>query len=169
MATPSASYSSTVKPLPFLLAGPLADDLDWKVGKALSAALAKKRAGRDCRRNTRGRVGYLLCELGQQLSRLRVDRDRDLPLSRVQIAEGLGVSLCRVKRALALLSLSQVIATDGYNLRVLDWRRLCGVAGFDPGRLKLNDDDFESALITSDRDPRFGQSFTASGDPACFV
>jgi hypothetical protein len=111
----------------------------------------------------------LLCELGYQLARLRVDRDDDLPLSRMEIANALGVSLCRVKRTLALLSLSQVIVADERKIRVLDWRRLSGVAGFDRARLALKDEDYESVLITSKEDRIRSHDITASGDPACFV
>jgi hypothetical protein len=145
------------------------DDRDWNVSSALAAALAAERADRDSRRNTRGRVAYLLCEIGYQLARRKAERDDDLPLSRVKIAEALGVTLCRVKRTLALLSLSQVIATDGHSIRVLDWRRLSGVAGYDLSRLGLKDEDYEASLITGKEDRRPRHELTASGDPACFV
>jgi hypothetical protein len=169
MTITTLSFPSSVAPLPFLFARPQADDRDWSVRTALAAALAAERADQDSRRNTRGRVAYLLCELGYQLARLRVDRDDDLPLSRMEIANALGVSLCRVKRTLALLSLSQVIVADERKIRVLDWRRLSGVAGFDRARLALKDEDYESVLITSKEDRIRSHDITASGDPACFV
>jgi hypothetical protein len=87
----------------------------------------------------------------------------------MQIADALGVSLCRVKRTLALLSLSQVVAVEDRQIRVLDWRRLCGVGGYDRARLGLQDEDYEAALITKDEHPRPSFNVTASGDPACFV
>jgi hypothetical protein len=155
--------------MPFLLARPRADDGDWNVSSALAAAFAAERADRDSRRNTRGRVAYLLCEFGYQLARRNAERDGELPLPRTKIVEVLGVSLCRVKRTLALLSLSQVIATDGQSIRVLDWRRLAGVASYDRSRLGLKDEDYESSLITGKEDRRPRHDFTASGDPACFV
>jgi hypothetical protein len=145
------------------------DDRGWNVRAALAAAIAAERADQDSRRNTRSRVAYLLCELGYQLERLGVDRDGDLPLSRTEIADALGVSLCRVKRTLALLSLSQVIATDGRIVRILDWRRLSGIAGFERARLELKDEDYESGLITGTEDQPRSLNITASGDPACFV
>jgi hypothetical protein len=150
-----------------LFAGQPSDD--WSFRTALAAALAAEDADRNGRRNTRGRVAYLLCELGHQLARLRVDRNGDLPLSRMQIADALGVSLCRVKRTLALLSLSQVVAVEDRQIRVLDWRRLRGVGGYDRARLGLQDEDYEAALITRDEHPRPSFNVTASGDPACFV
>ncbi len=155
--------------MPFLLARPRVDDGAWNVSSALAAASAAERTAGNNRSNTRGRVAYLLCEFGYQLARRNAERDDDLPLSRVKIAEALGVSLCRVKRSLALLSLSQVIATYGQSIRVLDWRRLCAVAGYDLSRFGLKDEDYEAALITGEKDRRLQNSLTASGDPACFV
>ena len=169
MAATSASFSSSAKPLPFLLARPQLSDSDWTLRSALTAAIAAERADRDSGRNTRGRVAYLLCELGYQLARRGSDRDGGLALSRIEIAQALGVSLCRVKRTLALLSLSQVIATDGQSIRVLDWRRLSGVANYDRSRLELKDEDFEAGLITGGGEQALPQNLTASGDPACFV
>ena len=165
----SASLPHSVAALPFLFGRPQVDDFDWNLRTALAAALAAERADSDSRRNTRGRVAYLLCELGYQLARRRVDRDGELPLSRVQIADALGVSLCRVKRTFALLSLSEVIATDGQNIQVLDWGRLCAVAGFDRSRLELKDEDYEDVLIISSEEHICSYDLTASGDPACFV
>jgi hypothetical protein len=74
-----------------------------------------------------------------------------------------------VKRTFALFSLSQVIATDERHIQVLDWQRLCSVAGFDRSRLELRDEDFEGVLITSNDDRPQADNLTASGDPACFV
>jgi hypothetical protein len=165
----SRTFPPSVASLPFLFARPQVDDGDWSFRTALSAALAAERADQDSRRNTRGRVAYLLCELGYQLARRGLDRDGEMPLSRTEIAGALGVNLCRVKRTLALLSLSQVIATDGQRLRILDWQRLCGVAGFSRSRLELKEEDYEGALITGDEDGRDPHKLTASGDPACFV
>jgi hypothetical protein len=158
-----------VAALPFLFARPQANDSDWNFRTALSAALAAERAGNEGCRNTRGRLAYLLCELGYQLGRRRLDRDGEMALSRIELADALGISLCRVKRTLALLSLSQVIATDGRYLRVLDWRRLCGVAGFDRARLELKEEDYEGALIIRGDNQRLTNDLTAAGDPACFV
>ena len=174
MATLSARSNSPASgaSLPFLFARPQDDRQDWKFRASLDAALAAERADEDTRRNTRGRIAYLLCELGVQLTRRGIDRDADMPLCRAEIAGALGTSLCRVKRTLALLSLSQVIATDGARVRVLDWARLCGVAGYDPDRLDLSAEDMdgEAALIRHD-EPADEQLnlLTAAGDPACFV
>ena len=91
-----------------------------------------------------------------------------MPLPRQELARTLGVSLSKVKRILALLTLSQVIATDGARMRILDWKRLCGVAQYDPARLEVADaeDDWGAPAVSdTDQAPRV----TAAGDPACFV
>jgi hypothetical protein len=151
-----------------MFARPQVDDLGWNYRSALLAATAAERAD-DTRRNTRGRIAYLLCEFGYQLARRGIDREGKLPLTRTDIADALGVSLCRVKRTLALLSLSQVIENDGRNILVTDWRRLCSVACYQSGRLELAQEeapDFAPAVAEADERPRF---LTAAGDQACFV
>jgi hypothetical protein len=170
MATQFAPHRlpPSVAALPFLLARPQVDDRGWNVRSALLAATAAERAD-DTRRNTRGRIAYLLCEFGFQLARRGVDRDSPLPLTRTEIADALGVSLCRVKRTLALLSLSQVIESDGRTMRVIDWPRLCSVASFASRRLDLPEEDsLEDYLIEHPAEQQ-QQSLTAAGDQACFV
>ncbi len=159
---------ASVAALPFLFARPQVDDSDWAFRTALAAAFAAERADQDSRRNTRARIAYLLCELGFQLKRRGIDPGAEMPLGRLEIADTLGISLCRVKRTLALLSLSQVIASDGRAMRILDWQRLCGVAGYDPSRLSLSDEEQIEDTAAADDEQRM-HHFTASGDPACFV
>jgi hypothetical protein len=164
MATQFAPPSVAARP--FMFARPQADDLGWNYRSALLAATAAERAD-DTRRNTRGRIAYLLCELGYELARRGVDRDGKLPLTRTDIADALGVNLCRVKRTLALLALSQVIENDGRSIRVTDWRRLCSVACYAAHRLNLKSDeelDFVPAAV--EERPKL---LTAAGDQACFV
>ena len=167
MATQIASVPPSVGALPFLFARPQVDDGGWNQRAALLAATAAERAD-DTRRNTRGRIAYLLCELGYQLARRRLDPDGTLPLTRNDIADALGVSLCPVKRTLALLSLSQVIECDAATMRVLDWPRLCAVAAYEASRLELkqDEDELEIACATQEEEP---QLVTKAGDPACFV
>jgi hypothetical protein len=159
------SVPSFIAALPFLFARPQADDLGWTCRSALAAAVAAERAD-DTRRNTRGRIAYVLCELGYQLGRRGADRDAELPIARVEIARALGVSLCRLKRTFALLALSQVIEGDGQRIRVTDWHRLARLGGYDPRRLQLNVQEDEAEVVPeSDEAPRL----TVAGDQACFV
>ena len=160
-----ARVPHSVAALPFLFARPQADDMGWNFRSALLAATAAERAD-DTRRNTRGRIAYLLCEFGFQLSRRGIDQAGELPLTRTDIADALGVSLCRVKRTLALLSLSQVVKCEGSTIRVLDWHRLCSVACYQPRRLELGQQEEEFSLPLMDHEP---QLLTKAGDQACFV
>jgi hypothetical protein len=168
MASPFAAkpIPSFIAALPFLFTRPQKDDLGWSCRSALAAALAAEPAD-DTARNTRGRIAYVLCELGYQLARRGVDAGAELPISRADLARGLDVSLCRVKRVLALLQLSQVIEADGQRIRITDWRRLCGVAGYDLRRLELT--PAEEELLPPSSSEAAPQQLTAAGDQACFV
>ena len=172
MAIQFAAVPSSVLALPFLLARSRSEDFEWTVRAALSAAIAAEHAVDTGRRNTRARLAYLLCELGFQLDRRGVDRSQSLPILRAELASALGTSLCRVKRTLALLSLSGVVQTDGKTVRVTDWHRLTSLAGYDPARLELEpreDADAESFLIVGPDGELQANGVTASGDQACFV
>lgn len=167
MATNFNQASRTA--FPFLLgSGP--QEPSWlDSSSALKAAVAAEQADATVRRNSRGRIAYILCELASERPGRTVGRGGSLLLSRAGLANASGISLCRVKRALALLSLSQVIATDGRQIRVLDRRRLCGVAGYDGARLGISEDEGEPDPAIADWNQSESNSRTISGDPACFV
>ena len=164
----SSSIPASVAALPFLFVRQESGDDEWRVRAALATAAAAERAD-DRRRNTLGRLSYLLCELGFQLGRRGGDRDARLPLPRQELARTLDVSLSKVKRTLALLSLSQVIAIEGDTMRIVDWRRLCGVAHYDPARLDVSEEDNEAPVGPSAEVEEGSARLTAAGDPACFV
>ncbi|HEX8535716.1 MAG TPA: helix-turn-helix domain-containing protein [Allosphingosinicella sp.] len=168
MATQYAAVPASVLALPFLLARSRNVDLDWTVRMALSSAIAAERAVDAGRRNTRARLAYLLCELGYQLDRRGADKDQELPIPRAEIASALGTSLCRVKRTLALFFLSGVTAADARTVRVLDWRRLSSVGGYDPARLGLPVEEWGDGSAAPEEDAA-SNLLTAAGDPACFV
>jgi hypothetical protein len=146
---------------------PASRDRDWDFQAALGSAVAAEQAGTE-RRNTLRRVSYVLCELGFQYSRRTGDMSGAVPLSRAALARALGVSLTKVKRILALLSLSQTIECDGAEIRVTDWRRLCSAAAYDPARLgSLVPEEDECWVAPQDEDRP--SILTAAGEPACFV
>ncbi len=161
---------SFIAALPFLFARPQVDDLRWTCRSALAAAVAAERAD-ETRRNTRMRIAFLFCELGHQLARRGVDVSAEIPLSRVEIARASGVSLCRLKRTLALFALSQVIEGDGERMRVIDWNRLALAAGYDPGRLQLGEvGELAPILVVGPAEEEAEPlRLTAAGDQACFV
>lgn len=160
---------ASVAALPFLFMRGRAGDRDWDFNAALASAVAAERADSE-RRNTRRRLAYLLCELGYQFGRRTGDFAQDMPLSRSELARALGVSLFKVKRILALLSLSQVVDCDGKSIRVTDWPRLCGVAAYDCARLGIEmPEEFGAASAFDDEDEDDRPHLTAAGDQACFV
>ncbi|HZG09084.1 MAG TPA: helix-turn-helix domain-containing protein [Allosphingosinicella sp.] len=156
---------ASVAMLPFLFARRAAGDDDWNFHAALGAAVAAE-GGVEDRRSTRRRVAWLLCELGQQYGRRTGDYHLAVPISRQALAQALGLGLSRVKRVLALLSLSQAIECGEGSIRITDWRRLCGMAGYDCAMLgfALPEED-ELAATLSEMPPRV---VTAGGDPAYF-
>ena len=111
------------------------------------------------RRSTRLDVAQLLCALGQCGAR------SELAVGRADIAAALDISLCKVKRVLALFSLSGVIACEAGSLRVLDWRRLCSVAQLPYAAEE--EEDLDAACAAEEEEA--ASPFTAAGDPACFV
>lgn len=156
--------------VPFMLSSPPVDPV---IKAATAAAAIAESASHDARRNTRCRVSYFLCEAANQLNQRGLfDFTGPLPLSRYEISDHLDISLCKVKRVLALLSLSGVLATDGRAIQVLDWQRLCAVAQVDPARLSFSlPAEEEDGLILSPNIIADEQvsPVTASGEPACFV
>jgi hypothetical protein len=170
LASPFAFASpipASVAALPFLFVRPQAEDAGWAVKAALASAAAAERAD-DTHRNTRARLAYLLCELGFQLGRRGADRDAFLPLPRAELAASLGTSLAKVKRTLALLSLSQAVHPEPARIRILDWPRLCALAQYDPARLGLDDGEPE-ARGQAEGEAAETSPVTAVGEPACFV
>jgi hypothetical protein len=154
---------------PFLLATShgVGDDRDFQA--AFSAAVIVHKASAARLQNTRAQVCGFLCEVGRQLQRGRAfDFGASLPLSRTGIADATGISLTRVKRALALLSMSNVIAVDGDQLTVIDWKRACDYAKVDPATLKI-------CPVEDQDEPRLAPEgapvvqITLSGEPANFV
>jgi hypothetical protein len=162
MATQFARGFASSAPVPFLLGQPRQEAVRPSFAAALKAAVAAERA-RAGARSPRQRIALLLCELGKANG-----CRSELPLSRSSLANALGISLVRVKRTLALLSLSGVISTDGSTITVLDWRKLSGAAHFDVSALNVSPDDDENAP-SSDEDGEQDHFLTACGEPACFV
>lgn len=153
----------SVAGLPFLFMRARSGDRDWDFNAALGSAIAAESAFGESR-NSRHRIAYLLAELGSQYGRRTGDYTLPVPLSRSELARALRVSLTRVKRILALLCLSEVIESDGDEVRILDWRRLCSMGGYDMRRLgfEVADDD---EVRTQDQPEHL---VTGAGDQAYF-
>ncbi len=155
---------------PFLLSGRSETSFNADFADAVKAAIIAEARATRTRAPERCRIATFLCELAAQLERMRPGYDRSAPMavSRGDLAGMLGISLVRVKRVMGLLTLSGVAATDGKSVRVLDWRRLCGIARFDSKRFGM--DPAEPAEVRADEEEETNATaLTAAGDPACFV
>ena len=164
MATQFARGFTSSAPVPFLLGHSTRDTVRPSFEAAVKAAVAAELALGGAR-NPRQRIALFLCELG------KADGCRsEYPLSRPTLASLLGISLVRVKRTLALLSLSGVISSDGSTITVLDWRKLSAAAHFDVSTLNVRLNDEETGRIASlNEDDEQDHFLTACGEPACFV
>ena len=107
-------------------------------------------------------------------ARKSVAADATLVFDRVQIAEALGFRLVRVKRSLALHSLSGVLQCRADQVVVLEWVRLCAVARIEPAELGIRpveqieaEDLLVVHLLFVETNPVPVK--TAAGEPACFV
>ena len=163
MATQFARGFTPSAPVPFLLGQPVRETFRPSFAAAVKAAVAAERAGGGPR-NPRQRIALFLCELGKAYG-----CRSEFPLSRSSLASVLGLSLVRVKRTLALLSLSGVISTDGSTITVLDWRKLSSAAQFDVSALNVSLDDDENESVSSAEIDGQDHLLTACGEPACFV
>lgn len=171
MASRSADAAAAPRAaVPFMLYSPPVAPV---VKAAIAAAAVVEGASHDTHRNTRCRVSYFLCEAANQLNQQGAfGFTGPLPLSRYDVSDHLDISLCKVKRVLALLSLSGVLTTDDGAIRVLDWQRLCAVAQVDPARLSLTvgqEEEDELVIATGIIAEEQVSPVTAGGEPACFV
>ena len=161
MATQFARTSAVSGPAPFLLGKTARETVLPSFPAAVKAAAERACEGA---RNPRHRIALFLCELGKAHG-----CRSDLPLSCSALASTLGISPIRIKRTLALLSLSGIISTDGSTILVLDWRKLAGAAQFDLAGSNVIPDDEDDGASSSDQDGEQDHLMTACGEPACFV
>ena len=153
-------------PRPFLLAQK--SDLI----EALREAVVAARRARGTNVPERRRIAAFLCEVRARLlgagSAPEPRSERcDFALSRADVASLLAMPLVRVKRAVGLLHVSDVVRLEGDSLEVIDWPRLCEIARFDRARLHLPAPDDETEWVAPPPPP--ARETTAAGEPACFV
>ena len=163
MATQFAPAFKSSAPVPFLLGKRVAARGGDNFAEAMQIAIAAQHAQSAGRKSSQ-RIALFLCELGKAHG-----CRTDLPLSRAAIAAALGISLVRVKRALALFSLSGLLSCNGEEIRIVDWRKLGGVAHFDASDLDLAADEDEDLVCPALAEAENIRFMTASGEPACFV
>ena len=92
------------------------------------------------RRDARGRIAYLLCELlwRHKAVGLTTDSSFHLPLTQTEIGDTLGLTPVHVNRVMMEFRRHGLIAVEQRMLRVLDPQRLQAVAGFNESYLNLD-------------------------------
>ena len=92
------------------------------------------------RRNARGRVAYLLCELvwRQRAIRMAEDHSIRLPLTQADLADTLGLTAVHVNRVLQHFRQDQLIKLEQSRLTLLDVVKLEFIAGLTSSYLQLN-------------------------------
>lgn len=107
------------------------------------------------RRNARGRVAYLLCELvwRQMANGLRDDHVIRLPMTQTEIADMLGLTPVHVNRVLQDFRKERLISLDHHHLILLNSERLEGIAELSRDYLHLNgvSTEIERQFVRSDR------------------
>ena len=91
------------------------------------------------RREARGRMAHVLCEMVVRSRAVGLARDHscDLPLTQTELGDALGISTVHVNRCLQELRGARLIRWSGTLLTVVDWEALKQVADFDPTYLHL--------------------------------
>ena len=94
------------------------------------------------RREARGRMAHLMCEMvvRSRVVGLSQDHTCELPLTQTELGDALGISTVHVNRCLQELRGAGLVSWNGTTLTVLDWERLKQVADFDPTYLHLRSD-----------------------------
>ena len=89
------------------------------------------------RRDAKARVAHMLCEFvaRSEAVGLRTSNGFDFPLTQEQIADATGMTSVHVNRTLKSLDEDGALARNSRRFKVLDWGRLCSIAGFDPAYL----------------------------------
>lgn len=92
------------------------------------------------RRSAKLRMAHLICELGIRMEQAGLGT-RDcyaLPATQAQLADVIGVTTVHINRTFQALRREGLLQSEGINIRVLDFERLCASAEFDPRYLLLD-------------------------------
>ena len=119
------------------LASPAVTQAFW-VYSAIDAAILARWAT-NLRRDAKGRMAHLLCEVGTRMEDSRQSERSEflLELTQTQIGDALGLTPVHVNRTLKALKAAGVLEMDGRIVRVPDWPRLAAIADFDPDYLQV--------------------------------
>ncbi len=91
------------------------------------------------RRSAKLRMAHLICEMGIRMEQAKLGtRNRyRLPATQAQLADVVGVTTVHLNRTFQSLRRDRLLFTEGMNIQVLDFERLCSMAEFDAGYLLL--------------------------------
>lgn len=90
-------------------------------------------------REAHKRMAHLLCEMMARLNAvgLASDHSCDLPITRTELGDALGITTVHVNRVLQKMRAEGLIQTKGTVLTIPDWDRLQEAGEFDPDYLHL--------------------------------
>ncbi|MEO5866186.1 MAG: Crp/Fnr family transcriptional regulator [Sphingomonas sp.] len=85
------------------------------------------------------RLAHLLAELSVRfgIGGERDDANFEFPLTQTQLGDATNLTAVHVNRMLRNLRVNNVVEIRDRRVRVLDWKRLCAIADFDPTYLHL--------------------------------
>jgi CRP-like cAMP-binding protein len=91
------------------------------------------------RRNARGRIAHLLCEMAVRYAQIGTlaNGSFPFPITQEQLADTLGLTSVHVNRSIKTLREDELIRMTRANVTILDWAGLASVAEFDPTYLHL--------------------------------
>ena len=117
---------------------PRLGDLFWR-DTLIDAAVFRQWIVGLGRREARGRIAHLLCELLVRLRAVDLVKDHifDLPVTQAELGDALGISTVHVNRVLQELRGEGLIPLQGGTVKVLDWEGLQVAGEFDPTYLHL--------------------------------
>lgn len=154
---------------PFLFSSKCRNDDDLIATSALASAAAAMAADPE-RRDSRAKVTFLLAELASQYARRTGDGSGWIPVDRAQLARAARIDLTKMKRVLGFLLLACVIEAGKDGVRILDWPRLCKLAGYDRCWAPVQESKSDDSDTPSLREAAVvGPALTPTGEPASFV
>jgi CRP-like cAMP-binding protein len=89
------------------------------------------------RRDAKSRVAHMLCEFVVRCEAvgLGTAANFEFPMTQEQIGDATGLTTVHVNRTLKSLDADGALVRDRNRFQVVDWKRLCGIAEFDPSYL----------------------------------
>lgn len=105
----------------------------------VDAAILSQWSLTNARQPAMERIAHLFAELSIRfdIGETREGTDFEFPLTQVQLGDATNLTAVHVNRMLRALRETGVVDVRNKRVRVLDWKKLCSVADFDPTYLHL--------------------------------